>query len=147
VSRTPGDDTPAEDDDEVLAALSEAMCALEASTRRNQLALTQAGHMAEARAEGRAWKDIVEGEERPLVVELMTESLGALLEAGARLRRAKARALHEDGVTMEAIGQLFGVTRQRVSSLIRPPTEGGPGRPRRRGEPPSGTGDEDLEAG
>jgi hypothetical protein len=89
------------------------------------------------------------------VVELMTESLDALLEAGSRLRRAKARALYEDGVTMAAIGKLFGVTRQRVSCLIRPGTERG--RPRRNGEPEGGEltdaeltdaeGTEELEAG
>jgi DNA-directed RNA polymerase sigma subunit (sigma70/sigma32) len=117
----------------VLAALGEVIAALQESTQRNQTALGRARHMASARASGRPWREIVEGEERPLVVELMTESLDALLEAGSRLRRAKARALHEEGVTMEAIGQLFGVTRQRVSSLLRP-TGDGASRPKRRGE-------------
>jgi hypothetical protein len=133
VTQRPGDNTPRESDDAVLAALNDVISALEASTRRNQAALTRAESMVEQRRTGRPWRDIVEAEQRPLVVELMTESLDALLEAGSRLRRAKARALHDDGVTMAAIGQLFGVTRQRVSTLIRPPTVRV--RPRRRGEP------------
>ncbi|MCU1449868.1 MAG: hypothetical protein JWP02_2038 [Acidimicrobiales bacterium] len=127
-----GDDTPPDCNDEVLAALGEVISALEASTQRNQAALVRAKRMVKQRGSGRAWRDIVEDEQRPLVVELMTESLDALLEAGSRLRRAKARALHDDGVTMAAIGKLFGVTRQRVSSLMRPPA--GHTRPRRRGE-------------
>jgi hypothetical protein len=120
-------------EDEVLAALDQVMAALELSTRQNDRALAQAKVMARQRAEGLPWRDIVLNQERPLVVELVSESLDALIDAGSRLRRAKARALHDDGVTMETIGELFGVTRQRVSSLIRPQSEDGPGRPRRRG--------------
>jgi hypothetical protein len=120
-------------EDEVLAALAHVMAALELSTRQNEKALAQAESMARQRGEGRPWREIVLNQDRPLVVELISESLDALIDAGSRLRRAKARALHADGVTMETIGELFGVTRQRVSSLIRPQSEDSPGRPRRRG--------------
>ncbi len=42
-----------------------------------------------------------------------------LLRVSARLRWAEARALHAEGVTMDKIAALFGVTRQRISGLLR----------------------------
>jgi hypothetical protein len=131
VRETPRDDADS-GNDEVLLALQEAMAALRLSSGRNQVALVQAEVMARQRAEGRTWRDIVQDEDGPLVVELMSESLGALIEAGARLRRAKARALYHDGVTMEAIAELFGVTRQRVSHLIHSEEEATPPQRRKR---------------
>ena len=47
------------------------------------------------------------------------DNLVALVDAGSRLRRAEARALHVEGMTMEQIADLFGVTRQRVSALLK----------------------------
>ncbi len=38
--------------------------------------------------------------------------------SGAAWRRAEARALHQEGISMDRIAQLFGVTRQRVSALL-----------------------------
>jgi transcriptional regulator with XRE-family HTH domain len=43
----------------------------------------------------------------------------ALDTLGADVRRAEARALYEEGLTMEQIAEHFGVTRQRVSALLR----------------------------
>ena len=41
-------------------------------------------------------------EERPLIVELTRDNLAALVEAGSRLRRAEARALHIGAAFVEA---------------------------------------------
>lgn len=105
--------------DEVLQALD----AVEAALRRNEdLAASmreRAGLLRERRAAGDSWRDIVEGERPPLVVQLVTTSAEALHDAGARLRRAEARALHEEGLAMDAIARHFGVTRQRISTLLR----------------------------
>ncbi len=49
----------------------------------------------------------------------MTDALEVLLGSGSRWRREEARALHDEGVTMDRIAALFGVTRQRVSQLLR----------------------------
>jgi transposase len=38
---------------------------------------------------------------------------------GNRVRRTEARALHGEGMTMDEIAKLFGVTRQRISALLR----------------------------
>jgi len=73
------------------------------------------------RDQDQPYRDIVLNEQRPLIVELLTESLELLSAVGSRLRRVEASVLHEDGLTMDEIAALFGVTRQRVSVLLQPP--------------------------
>lgn len=73
----------------------------------------------EARAQGLRYSEVVGQEHRPLLVELLTQVLEELSAAGAAFRRAEARALHADGLSHEAIAEVFGVTRQRVSALLK----------------------------
>ena len=61
----------------------------------------------------------VEGEESPRMVELLSTNMVMLETAGAELRAAQAAALRAEGLTIEAIAELFGVTRQRISALLR----------------------------
>jgi hypothetical protein len=78
----------------------------------------QAQRTRERRLEGASYLAAVAAEDQP-VVELVSRMIDALVVSGARLRRAEARALHQEGATMEEIAQLFGVTRQRVSALLK----------------------------
>ena len=71
------------------------------------------------RSDGLSYTEIVEAARSPLLVQLITESTQTLDGYGARVRRAEALALHEEGMTMEEIAERFGVTRQRVSALLR----------------------------
>src|ERR1700752_2580758 len=71
------------------------------------------------RSDGLSYSEIVDAARSPLLVQLITESTQALDGFGARVRRAEALALHEEGMTMEEIAERFGVTRQRVSALLR----------------------------
>jgi len=71
------------------------------------------------RSDGLSYTEIVEGASGPLLVQLITESRQALDGFGGRVRRAEALALHQEGMTMEAIAERFGITRQRVSALLR----------------------------
>jgi hypothetical protein len=105
-------------DDEVLAALVDLIAALEETIGRSEQAIAKGRRVVEKRAQGLSWTEIALNEERPLVVELVADNWRALSEAGSRLRRAEARALHSDGITMGAIARLFGVTRQRVGYLL-----------------------------
>jgi DNA-directed RNA polymerase sigma subunit (sigma70/sigma32) len=73
----------------------------------------------QAREAGRPLREIVPEEEAPLIVQLLTESTNLLHSYGNRVRRTEARALHREGMTMDEIAKLFGVTRQRVSALLR----------------------------
>jgi predicted transcriptional regulator len=45
--------------------------------------------------------------------------LNRLNNATTRLRRAQAKAMREEGATTERIADSLGVTRQRVSALLR----------------------------
>lgn len=106
-------------DDEVLDALDDLVDALTANTERNRIALERAAAIREARHEGKRYSEIVSDESRPLIVDVLNQNLDRLLTSGARFRRAEAKALHDEGVTMERIAEIFGVTRQRVSALLK----------------------------
>ena len=106
-------------DDPVLDALDGLVRALRANADRVEAAIARAERIREQREEGLSYREIESGDSRPLIVELTRDNLAALVEAGSRLRRAEARALHGEGMTMEQIAELFGVTRQRVSALLR----------------------------
>lgn len=74
--------------------------------------------LLDQRESGATWAEIVRQEDRPLVVELVTRSLGSLSDSGGKFRRAEAEALRRDGLPMTKIAALFGVSRQRISSLL-----------------------------
>lgn len=83
----------------------------------------RAGELQEQRTQGRSWYDIVSGEKRPLIVERISSAMSALSRAGSGWRRAQAHALHDEDVSINRIAELFGVTRQRVSALLRTPED------------------------
>lgn len=112
-------------DEELLRALDDLVVALNENTERNRLAIERTENIKRLRAQGEPWSAIVTDRPGPLIVELLSKNLAALTTAGSRLRRLEARALHEEGLSMERIGTLFGVTRQRISELLRQPANGG----------------------
>ena len=106
-------------DDELLQVLHELCAALQENSRRNEHIVARAEAIQQQRDAGVPWTEIVAEEHKPLIVELLSQNLAVLSGIGSRLRRLEAMALHDEGKTMEEIGQLFGVTRQRVSELLR----------------------------
>ncbi len=115
----PGDDTrQAPEDDAALAALDALVEVLEQESAALAAAVERARGLQALRAQGLPYREIVPAEAAPLVVETISRSLQRLSEAGGRWRREEARALHREGLSMERIAQLFGVTRQRVSALL-----------------------------
>lgn len=111
--------------DEVLKALDDVITALRQNNERNEHVLTRAETLRRRRFEGARWSELVSDEERPLIVERLTQNMQALATAGSRLRRLEAKALHDEGLTMERIASLFGVTRQRISELLRESSRSG----------------------
>jgi hypothetical protein len=105
--------------DEVLDALDDLVDALTANSERNRIALERADAIRAARKAGRSYSEIVSDQARPLIVDVLNQNLDRLVTSGARFRRAEAKALHDEGVTMERIAEIFGVTRQRVSALLK----------------------------
>jgi hypothetical protein len=84
-------------------------------------ARTRAEHLLRERRSGRAWLDIVSGEDRPLVVERISTVLASLATVGHAWRREQAVALRREDVSINRIAALFGVTRQRISALLKEP--------------------------
>jgi hypothetical protein len=82
-------------------------------------ALQRAQQLRQQRRSGQSWLDIVSTETRPLIVERVTHTLESLNTKGGRWRREQACALLEEGVSINRIAALFGVSRQRISTLVR----------------------------
>jgi len=108
---------PAED--AVIAALAEVEDAVRRGAELATAMIERADHIRAMREEGRPYRDIVPNEKRPLIVELLTANLELLSTVGSRLRRAESRALYDEGLTMDEIAVLFGVSRQRIAALLR----------------------------
>jgi hypothetical protein len=85
-------------------------------------ARARAGHLLQERRSGRPWLEIVASESRPLIVERISTVLAALSAAGHSWRREQAAALQAEQVSINRIAVFFGVTRQRISALLK---EGG----------------------
>lgn len=105
--------------DDVLAGLEAVIGALHRVGETAAAVEARRDYIARLRADGVAFAEIVASEPRPLIVEMVTESLEQLGQASARFRRAEARALYDDGLTLAEIASCFGVSHQRVSALLR----------------------------
>lgn len=70
---------------------------------------------------GEPWLEIVTTESRPLIVERISTVLASLSAAGHAWRREQAAALQAEQISINRIAALFGVTRQRISALLRDP--------------------------
>lgn len=106
------------DSDPLLVALAELVDAAAEVDRAVDVLTTRAVGMRDARSRGATWRDIVESEDRPLIAELLTDTVSRFEAAGTRFRQVKARTLHQEGMTMEQVARLFGVSRQRISVLL-----------------------------
>jgi hypothetical protein len=102
-----------------MAALRDLDHALNENIARAQRMKERIRELEQANAAGRPFREVVPEEDPPLIVQLLTESAQTLQACGSRVRRTEARALHREGLTMDQIARLFGVTRQRVSALLR----------------------------
>lgn len=118
-ARVPASSEVTDTRDEVLDAIDLLVEALRANTARNKQAIRRAAAIRKMREKGLPYREIVAVEGKPLLVEITRENLAALAEHGSAVRRAKAKALHAEGMTMDEIAEVFGVTRQRVSALLK----------------------------
>lgn len=105
--------------DPAVRALTELTAVLDTCMTELGDARTRAEKLLEERQTGRAWLDIVTAESRPLVVEQISSVMAALASAGGAWRREQAYALASEQVSINRIAAMFGVTRQRISALLR----------------------------
>ena len=129
------DQPPTGGGDPAAAALEALVTELETCISRLRHAHDRAERLLALRRQGRPWLEIVTGESRPLVVESISSVMASLASAGHAWRQEQARALHAEQVSINRIAALFGVTRQRISALLRDQESAGEQRPE--GDPPS----------
>jgi DNA-directed RNA polymerase sigma subunit (sigma70/sigma32) len=110
-------------EDHFLEALMALEDVLADNGRRASLIKKRIAKLRRLRSRGAPYAEIVSSNDEPLIVQLITESSTALDTSGANVRRAEAHALYAEGLTMEQIAERFGVTRQRVSTLLRKATK------------------------
>lgn len=107
-----------ESGDEVLDAMDALLDAVNRATVELGEVAGRADSVHGDRARGATYGQILT-HSGPLVPAQVTETLAALAAAGSRLRRAEARALYAEGLSMDNIARLFRVSRQRISALLR----------------------------
>ncbi len=105
--------------DPAADALARLLTELDDCIAQLEHARSRASTLLENRRSGRPWLEVVTAEDRPLVVESISTVLGSLATAGHAWRREQAVALQAEQVSINRIAALFGVTRQRISALLR----------------------------
>jgi hypothetical protein len=113
------DDTHAATTDEVLKALDELESVLRANAESERLLGQRIEDVRRARQGGLEWKAILGDEGVPGTIQLVSTILKRQSEASGYLRRSLVVALRAEGQSIPGIAQLFGVTHQRVSNLLR----------------------------
>jgi hypothetical protein len=106
-------------EDDATRALRRLLTELDACTAQLDQARARAEALLAARASGLPWIEVVNSEARPLIVERITTVLGTLSTAGHAWRRHQAAALQAEDVSINRIAAMFGVTRQRISALLK----------------------------
>jgi PAS domain S-box-containing protein len=108
-------------DDEVFDSLTAVSQVLARSMERVDAVAIRAAEIRAGRARGLSYAELLTGASHPLVLDVLSEMLDGLFNAGGRLRRAEVRALQADGLSMDKIASLLHVSRQRVSAIINSP--------------------------
>ena len=105
--------------EQLRASLDAVADAAETNARVDRMIVRKARAVSRRLAAGRPHREAVEAGGRPLLVELLRDNLERLYRVGSRLRRSECAALRAEGMSTEEIAELFGVSRQRVSRLLR----------------------------
>ncbi len=103
----------------LIAALEDLERTAAENARRSLEIQARSSVMRAQLLDGASAHDVIHNEEQPRMVELLSSNMEVLKTAGTEYRVAQAEALRSEGATVEAIGDLFGVTRQRISALLR----------------------------
>lgn len=74
---------------------------------------------ANRQSPGLTYAEVLPLDKRVAMTEQISEAIRTLARDGNRFRRLEARALYGEGLTMAQLAAIFGVSRQRVSMLLR----------------------------
>jgi hypothetical protein len=110
--------------DDVLSALNELEAVLRENAESERMLFQRISEVRLARENGKEWKSILAGEDEPGTIQLVSTVLRRQSEASGYLRRSLVVALRAEGQSIPSIANLFGVTHQRVSNLLRRVAQG-----------------------
>ena len=111
-------DRPAPTEEDLLRAGADLAAAFDVAARRATAINERLAWVGEQVRDGARIADLVRNGERLTLLDATNETLEALLTAGTRLRRLCAQTMYAEGMTMDEIAGVLGVTRQRVSKLL-----------------------------
>jgi hypothetical protein len=111
--------------DDVVQALNELEAVLRENAESERLLFQRIADVRLARENGKEWKSILSAEDEPGTVQLVSTILRRQSEASGYLRRSLVVSLRAEGQSIPSIANLFGVTHQRVSNLLRRVAQGG----------------------
>lgn len=106
------------DDDPAAGALDDIAATAEGVADEQGRLATEARALASRRRDGATWTQLVDGGGTATVVRTLRHSAALLTAAARGLQAALARVLTREGLTTRQIGRRFGVSHQRISSLM-----------------------------
>ena len=105
-------------EDSALAALRALVKVLDSNEERTRYVRGRATQIESLLEQGYTWRQVLSTEERPLIIDLLAQSMALLNEVGGRLRREEARCLVAEGVSEQEIADLLSVTVDHVQAML-----------------------------
>jgi hypothetical protein len=106
------------DDDQAVETLDEFASVVEESATEQRALAKRARRLGRARSRGASWEDTMTHDGVPALPAESSRLISRLSGANTRLRHALASALRTEGMGIEQIARLFGVTHQRISRIL-----------------------------
>ena len=104
--------------DSALEALRALVKVLDANEERSRQLRGRASQIESLVQQGYTWRQVLATEERPLIIDMLGQSMALLNEVGGRFRREEARCMLAEGVKDEEIADLLGVTLDHVHAML-----------------------------
>jgi predicted component of type VI protein secretion system len=91
---------------------------IEESAAEQRTLAKRARRLGRTRSRGASWEDVMSRDAAPALPAESSHLIARLSGANTRLRHALASALRAEGMGIEQIARLFGVTHQRISRIL-----------------------------
>ena len=105
-------------EDSALEALRALVKVLDANEERSRQLRGRASQIESLVQQGYTWRQVLATEDRPLIIDMLGQSMALLNEVGGRFRREEARCMLAEGVKDEEIADLLGVTLDHVHAML-----------------------------
>lgn len=105
--------------DPVVQAIDQLADAIEENARDERRLARRLRRLRAGRAAGRSWRRLLDSEPDPGTLMVVGRVLARMSGASGVLRRALAQAVRGEGETVAEIARRFGVSHQRVSTILR----------------------------